>query len=213
MKAHNFYPFLLLLSISIFTSCKNSSKEVISDKAQKEDVSVKKETVTNDKNIFIIRGLQRFKEVIDNSDNKGFSEFFKFPSNKYYYVNPREAIEIFKDSVITKEYFIKNSHVPNVDYDPSLDNLLGKLDLNLLRTNDLVEESFEVENDECSYFYKIEIKGNNVELIYKSMSNPKYEDNEYTCEPESDIIYMKLEGDKLLFDQDKIEMSYEPAAG
>ncbi|WP_438710349.1 hypothetical protein ACSTS3_15150 [Aquimarina muelleri] len=210
MKVLKPYIFLFIAMI-LFISCKENKKKSSQNEVKKNISS--KEVITKDRNIAIINGLREIKKVIENSDNKGLSNFFVFPSNRYYYVNPKQAIKIFKDSMITKEYFIKNSYVPNIDSDPSLDNLLGKLDLDLLKSNDVVEKSFEIENDECSYFYKIEVNDKKVKITYKSMPNPKYENDEYSCEPESDIIYMKMDGDRLLFDQDKIEMSYEPAAG
>jgi hypothetical protein len=210
MKALKPYIFLLIAPI-ILISCKENKKNTSQNEVEKNTPLT--ETITKDRNIELIRDLKKLKQVIENSDNKGFSDFFVFPSNRYYYVNSKEAIKVFKDSMITKEYFIKNSYVPNIDSDPSLDNLLEKLDLDLLKNSDVIEKSFEIENDECSYFYKIEVNNQSIKIIYKSIPNPKYENDEYSCEPESDTIYMKVDGDRLLFDQDKIEMSYEPAAG
>jgi len=211
MKVHKFNIFLIITVMTLIICCKKNKKpfnNIVIEKRSISNIDLKK-----DNNLKLLKGLQRLKQVIEDSNNEGFADFFIFPTKKYYYVSPIKAIESFKDSMITKDYFIKNSYVPNINQDPSLDNLLGKLDLNLLKFNDVIKKSFEIENDECSYFYKIEIIGKSVKLIYKSISNPKYEDNEYSCEPESDTIYMKMKGNRLFFDQEKIEMSYESPAG
>lgn len=213
MKVHKIHILLfIIITLPVLTYCKKNKKTSFIKNVNDEEKVFEK--ITNEgKNSDIINSLHRLNEVIENSDNEGFSDFFTFPTKKYYYVSLIKAIEYFKDSLITKKYFIENSYVPNVDYDPSLDNLLNKLDFNLLKTKNIVEKSFEVENDECSYHYKIEVRGNSVILTYKSISNPKYEEEDYSCEPENDVIYMKLEENRLLFDQDKIEMSYELPVG